>query len=180
MRSPFALGTLTREHRLDLAEAGVDTTDQGFAELDRVTTTTLIERLLEPQHGAMRSALQGLRAVAVNLARRDRSRAHVMRRAAGMLDDLSELMLDQFEHEERSIFPFLRAGVAPIHQLGEIHDHHDDVADRIRRLRALASELPPGPSGRELRSLLEGLESLDELARHHRELERHALLARYS
>jgi iron-sulfur cluster repair protein YtfE (RIC family) len=180
MRRPFALGTLTREHRVMVHGGAHDRPDGLLGSLDRVATTTLIERLLEPQHAALRSALRGLHALTLELARHDRSPDHLLRRVAGMLDELADLMLDQLEHEERSVFPFLRAGVAPLHVLAELHDHHDEVAVRVRCLRALVDELPAVGTDREHAALVDGLRGLDELARAHRELERQALLARYA
>lgn len=181
MPRTFALGTLTREHPLGHAEREPRTVDQAVADLDRVTTATLIQRLLEPQHDALRSSLRGLRTLAIGLSRRDRSRTHLLRQAANMLEELAEVMLEQFEHEEQAVFPFLRAGVAPIHVLGELHDHHGDVEQRLTRLRALAADLPAGPTrDRDLRQLVDGLRSFEELVRQHRVAEQQALLARYA
>jgi iron-sulfur cluster repair protein YtfE (RIC family) len=184
MRTAFARGTMT-EHVLPSLEPDDDATrvdgEHDLSQLDRVTTNVLIQRLLEPQHDMLRSTLRGLRDTAAGLARCDRTRSHVLRRAAGMITELADVMNEQFEHEERSVFPFLQAGVAPIHSLGEIHDHHHDVDGRLRRLWALTAELTPShDTAAGIASLLEGLDALDGLVRRHRQIECQGLLARYS
>lgn len=179
MRSSLALDTCTREHRPLATVDDAAEPDDTLAGLDRVATGTLIDRLLLPQHARLRASLRGLHALAVGLVRADRTRAHVLRQVANMLGELSELVLEQLDHEEHAIFPLLRGGVAPVHVLGALHDHHDDVALRVRRLRALADELPAG-CGADGRALVAGLRTLDELARAHRALERQALLTRYA
>ena len=152
-----------------------------LADLDRVTTAMLIQHLLVPQHSELRARLRGLRTSVTALARRDRTRGHVMRRAAAMLDDLEEAIAEQFAHEELSLFPFLRAGVAPIHALGGMHDHHDDVDGRLRRLRALTTELQTADEvTADTLVLFEGLATLEGLAARHREVEQRTLLTRYS
>jgi iron-sulfur cluster repair protein YtfE (RIC family) len=203
MRKNLALGTWPLEHRpsgpalalvrddepdLDLDPDGsvlrelTGDTQPGppGGEIDRVATAALIHGLLVPQHAGLRTALRGLRATVAGLARRDRSRARIMRRAAAMLDDLHEVLVEQFEHEERSLFPFLQAGVTPIHQLGDLHDHHDDVDARLRRLRALTFELRSAEVSDDTLTLFDGLGTLEGLARRHRAAEQQALLTRYS
>ena len=185
MPNGFALGTITDGRVPSPDAADRHPTDGGgdhdLSDLGRVTTPVLIQRLLEPQHDMLRSTLRGLRDTAAGLARRDRSRSHVLRRASAMIDELSDVMTEQFEHEERSVFPFLQAGVAPIHRLGAIHDHHDDIAGRLRRLWALTAELEPSRDhAADHGALLEGLDALEGLFRRHRQSECEGLLARYS
>ena len=202
MRKPIALGTVPREDRVSAPRLADDDDDDDdeleldpdgavlqaltahdheLADLDRVATATLILRLLVPQHATLRATLQGLRTRVTTLARRDRSRGRIMRRAAAMLDDLDEAMVEQFEHEELSLFPFLQAGVAPLHALGGMHDHHDDIDARLRRLRALTTELHSGDEVTDdTLVLFEGLSVLETLAERHREVEQRTLLTRYS
>ena len=99
---------------------------------------------------------------------------------ANMLDELHEVMSEQFEHEERAVFPCLEAGAAPIHVLGDLHDRHDDVADRLRRLALLTEELPAAIADPDLAALRAGFRALDALACGHHALERDALLTRFS
>lgn len=185
MRTGFARGTMT-EHRVPALEVEYEEATLGDparapTELDTATTQALIQGLLEPQHDMLRSTLRGLRDTAAGLARRDRSRSHVLRRAAGMINELADVMLEQFEREERAVFPFLQAGVTPIHSLGEIHDHHHDVEGRLRRLWAVTAELPPThDTAAGVASLIEGLDALEGLVRRHRQSECEELLGRYS
>jgi len=187
MRNDLTLGSLTREHRattlrvVATGDAQRDLADlEGLEDLDRVATPTLIDRLLLPQHVVIRACLTALRATAADLAQRDGSRAHILQRAARMLDELTEIMLDHFDHEERVVFPFLSSGAAPVQILGQIHDHHDDIDDRLRRMRALTVELRSGDEVTDdVVVLFEGLCELDTLACRHHALERHTLLARY-
>lgn len=179
MRRRFAEGTLAREHRPPArADDRHELDDRGLADLARVSTSTLIHRLLEPQHVAIRANLTDLRALADRLAARDRS--PVLRRAANMLDELHEVMSEQFEHEERAVFPCLEAGAAPIHVLGDLHDRHDDVADRLGRLALLTEELPAATADPDVAALRAGFRTLAALAGGHHALERDALLTRFS
>jgi len=170
MRPIFARGTLTWGQRAGVGLLPVPDRDR--------PALTLIEQVLLPQHTCLGESVDTLRAEVAPAAFRDRTIARVVRRAAGMLDGLAELMLEHFEHEERAVFPFLVAGRAPIGEIGRIHDHHAEVEDHLRRLRALSAELR---SAREVTAdslaLFEGLSRLDELAERHRDTERAALLA---
>lgn len=188
MRNHDGTGALTREHRASAvavvapADPDRDLADlEGLGDLDRVSTATLVERLLLPQHVVLRACLKSLRATAANLAQHDGSRAHILRRAALMLDDLTDVMFDHFDHEEHEVFPFLATGVAPVQALGHVHDHHDLIDDRLRRLRALTTELQCGDEVTDdIVTLFEGLCTLDVLSCRHHALERQALLARYT
>lgn len=146
----------------------------------RVSITTLIERLLVPQHAALRTGLADLRLTAAGLIEHDDSRAHVLRRAATMVDELGDVLLAHLDHEESHVFPILVAGVAPIHDLGDLHDHHADIDGRLQRLRALTAELiSPSEVSEHTVVLFESLASFLDLAQRHHAIEHGVLVARY-
>lgn len=170
MRPIFARGTLTWGQRAGIGLLPVPDRDR--------PVLSLIEQILLPQHTCLGESVDALRAEVAPAARRDRSTARVVRRAAGMLDGLAELMFEHFEHEERGVFPFLVVGRAPIGDIGRIHDHHAEVEAHLRRIRGLSAELRSASEVTpDALALFEGLSRLDELAERHRETERAALLA---
>jgi iron-sulfur cluster repair protein YtfE (RIC family) len=147
--------------------------------LDRVSIGTLVQHLLLPQHHAVRAALGDLGRLTASLAPGDQTRSRVVRRAESMVGELSVVIADHFDHEERHVFPRLVAGHAPIQQLGDLHDHHRDIDARLLRLRALTAELRSAAEVTDgLVVLLEGLTSLGDLAHVHHAIERR-LLDRY-
>ncbi len=148
-------------------------------DLDRVSTATLVTRLLEPQHAALRASLASLHATTHGLAPRDPSRSHIMRRAAIMLDDLTDVLLPHLDHAELHVVPALAAGTAPVAALGEVHDHHGDIDDRLHRLRALTAELlSPSEVTEDTVRLFEGLATFIDLAQRHHHVEDTILRAR--
>lgn len=176
MDSPRVLG----EHGSARAGGGRDGADDEAAALGRVSITTLIERLLIPQHRALRGSLADLRLTAAGLVGHDDSRAHVLRRAATMIDELADVLLQHLDHEEGHVFPILVAGVAPIHDLGDLHDHHADIDGRLARLRALTAELiSPAEVSEHTVVLFESLASFLDLAQRHHAVEHGVLVARY-
>lgn len=147
--------------------------------LDRVSTGTLVQHLLLPQHHAVRVALAELGRLATSLAPVDQTRSRVVRRAESMVSELATVISDHFDHEERHVFPRLVAGQAPIQQLGDLHDHHRDIDARLLRLRALTAELRSAAEVTDgLVALLEGLTALGDLAHVHHAIEQR-LLDRY-
>jgi iron-sulfur cluster repair protein YtfE (RIC family) len=147
--------------------------------LDRVSTATLVTRLLLPQHAALRASLAALHGTTTELAPRDPSRSHVLRRAATMLADLSDVLLPHLAHEEADVFPALAAGTAPAAALGEIHDHHGDIDERLLLLRGLTAELlSPAEVTEDTVHLFEGLATFIDLAQRHHHVEDHILRAR--
>lgn len=159
---------------------GAPITDDERAQLTRVSTATLIDRLLVPQHTAMRAGLAALQVTAARLARGDLSRSRIMRRASTMVTELAEVLVRHLDHEEETVFPLLIAGVTPIHALGDIHDHHGDIDGRLHRLRALTADLiAPTEVTEDTVVLFETLATFLDLAQRHHAIEHDVLLARF-
>lgn len=107
------------------------------AELSTMSVAAKVERLLFPQHRALRIAMTVLRAAATQLARLDATCAPALTRVLAVTDELATAMNAAFELEVRPESALADAGP----RASAIDDHHERFATSLRKLRGLAAEV---------------------------------------
>lgn len=151
--------------------------DQGTGPEDSATIRALqampvaqvVERLLLPQHRALRTKLAAISRLTAGAPRAQGSRPLGRVHLAVLLEEVATMLLDHMGREERELFPRLIAGDLPQHELGELHYRHGELDEGLAQVHALAErgglERDPLPESRALYGLLLEFTALFE--RHH-------------
>lgn len=181
MATSFARGTLTGKRITGPVAAPTPAEAPSEAELAGMTTAARVDRLLLPQHAALRAAGAMLRSAAGQLVTRGAGNPAVMDRVLGVADDLAVAMAEHFDLEERALFPAMTAGRPATAVTTAIHEHHEQLAARVRWLQLLAADVRATAGlTYDTMALFAGMAAVVRLARRHRELEQWVVLSRWS
>jgi iron-sulfur cluster repair protein YtfE (RIC family) len=174
MSTSLAQGTWTRI-RVAAPPAPADLPDD--AAVAAMGAAEKVDRLLAPQHAALRTAVTVLRRVALQLARLEPTCAAPLCRVAAIAEELDAAMAAAFAHEEGALFPAISDDHAPAPVAAAIHDHHERFAASLRRLRPLAAEVraAAGLTG-DTMVVFAAMATVGRLVERHRRLEQWVLL----
>lgn len=174
---PLALGSQTRP-RVARPTPTAFQIEPNDVDLASMTTAERVERVLIPQHAALRSAGAVLRSAANQLAGLHPGGVPILARVATVIDELVRSLDEHFDHEERALFPSITAARTPPYVIETIHDHHEHVAARLRWLQLLVADVRAAVGiTHETMVLFAGVATLSRLFHRHRALEQWVVLA---
>ena len=158
---------------------------QGSVDVRRLSTTDLVEHIVERHHESLRKVLPFVQAMAAKVGRVHGGSNPKLRDLDGAVQELSEVLLAHLDEEEQELFPALAADPPDAERvrrlLGSMSGDHVDIATLLERIRAASDDYSlPQWACTSYRTLFSELWELESDVFAHVHLENHVLKPRFA